>query len=382
MKIIFNSYNTIGAGPSNVSKFILKSLAERKNQYKKYFIIPKIYLFKDEKSSRHLKIFKIPVMRNFLKYVFRGFYDMFLFPAVTLILNPTAVIVLANYSPMKVCGKKIVFMRHPFLVDKCPNIYNDPKTYIIERFRKIIFILTLMSTDVLVVQSSYMKQALLNKFGRLVSHMYIYILPNPISNLIDLSESDVKKCGKDHNDKIVLYISRYYPHKNHQFLMRLAETYQDEFRREKIKFYITIDSSEGGRGARHLLNEIIKRNLDDIVCNLGELPNAALAKYYRTAQCLFFPSTSETFGNPLIEAMAFGLPIIVPDLNYAKEACKEAGIYYKANEIDDAFDKIMTLFEDQSIQEDFSWRSRLRIKNFSTTDQWVDEVFSLASRQL
>ena len=384
MKIIFNSYNTTGAGPSNITKFILKSLAEGNAPYKKYFIIPKIYFFEDIKGNRCLKIYKISVMRNFLQYLFRGFYDLFLFPAVTLILNPTAVIVLANYSPMKVCGKKIVFMRHPFLVDKFSEIYDDPKTYIIERFRKIVFILTLMSTDVLVVQSSYMKRALLKRFGKWVAHLHIFILPNPISNLIDFNASNIETCFKNDNDnhKIVLYISRYYPHKNHCFLVKLAETYQDEFRRGKIKFYITIDASEGGVGALRLLDKIVEKKLDDIVCNLGELPHTELAQYYRTAQCLFFPSLSETFGNPLIEAMAFGLPVIVPGLGYAKAACGEAGIYYNPGDLADAFEKIVTLVADKTLCEKYSLISRLRIKKIPTTDQWIEKVLSLAVSEI
>ncbi|MGB9498499.1 MAG: glycosyltransferase [Dissulfuribacterales bacterium] len=377
MRIIFNAYNTTGAGPSYVTRFILKSLAEKRDSFKKYFIIPKIYLFKDVQSSRNLKIFKIPALWGYLRYVFRGLYDIFLFPIVTLILNPSAVIILANYSPMKVRGKKIVFMRHPFLVDPCPKIYDNPKTCIIEQFRKIIFILTLISTDVLVVQSSYMKAALLRNYGRWAAHMVIYILPNPISNLIDLNESDIDKSVKYQSDKIVLYVSRYYPHKNHHFLMRLADTYQNEFREKKIKFYITVDPSQGGRGARRLLNEISERKLDDIICNIGEMPNEKLSHYYRRARCFFFPSMSETFGNPLIEAMAYGLPIIVPDLGYAKAVCGEAGIYYNAENFDEAFDKLVTLVADNSLCEQFSRISQLRVKKFPTTDQWVDEIFSL-----
>ena len=378
MKIIFNAYNTTGAGPSYVTKFILKSLEEKRNPFKKYFIIPRISLFKDMRGSRNLKIFKIPVLWGYMRYVFRGLYDIFLFPIVTLILNPSAVIILANYSPMKVRGKKIVFMRHPFLVASYPKIHDNSKGYVVEQLRKIMFILTLISTDVLVVQSSYMKAALLKKYGRWVVHMYIYILPNPISNLINFNESDIDKSVKYQSDKIVLYVSRYYPHKNHYFLMRLAETYQNEFREKKIKFYITIDPIQGGRGAQRLLDKIRARKLGDIICNIGELPNETLSQYYRSARCLFFPSMSETFGNPLIEAMAYGLPVIVPDLGYAKAVCDDAGIYYNAEDLDDAFDKLVTLLDDNSRCEHFSFVSRAQGKKFPVTDQWVREVFSLA----
>jgi len=378
MRIIFNSYNTTGAGPSNVTKFILKSLSQKKILYKKYFIIPNIFLFKDVESNKDLKIIRLPVFQGYLKYIFRVLYDLFLLPTASFILNASAVIVLANYSPMIVRGKKIVFMRHLFLVDDCPKVYDNPKIYVLESLRRLVFMLTLKTTDIIVVQSNFMKDALLMRYGKIASK--IVVMPNPVSNLIDLSESDISP-KKYQKDNYVLYVSRYYPHKQHMFLLQLVEKHETQLRNQNIKFYITVDKSQSNIGARNFLNKISKFKLDDIIHNLGEIPNDELSLYYRAAKCFFFPSTSETFGNPLVEAMAFGLPVIVPDLNYAKDVCKEAGIYYKVNEIDDAFDKIMTLFEDQLIQEDFTLRSRLRVKNFSTTDQWVDEVFSIVSRQ-
>ncbi len=376
MRIIFNSYNTTGAGPSNVTKFILKALSQKRILYKKYFIIPNIFLFKDVESNKDLKIIRLPVFQGYLNYIFRVLYDLFLLPTASFILNASAVIVLANYSPMIVRGKKIVFMRHLFLVDDCPTVYDNPKAYVLESLRRVVFMLTLKTTDIIVVQSNFMKDALIRKYGKIASK--IVVMPNPVSNLIDLSESDISP-KKYQKDNYVLYVSRYYPHKQHIFLLQLVEKYKTQLRGKKIKFYITVDKSQSNIKARNFLKKISKSNLDDIIHNLGEIPNDELSLYYGAAKCFFFPSTSETFGNPLVEAMAFGLPIIVPDLNYAKDVCKGAGIYYEVNKIDDAFDKIMALFEDQSIQENFSRQSHLRFKNFSTTDQWIDEVFSLVS---
>jgi glycosyltransferase involved in cell wall biosynthesis len=48
----------------------------------------------------------------------------------------------------------------------------------------------------------------------------------------------------------------------------------------------------------------------------------------QTADALLFLSLSESFGFPLVEAMWIGLPIIYPDLPYARTLCGERAIYF------------------------------------------------------
>jgi glycosyltransferase involved in cell wall biosynthesis len=162
------------------------------------------------------------------------------------------------------------------------------------------------------------------------------------------------------------------------FLLWLVDKYRSEFRQKGVKFYITVDPSKSLGNAGDFLNEIAKRQLHDIIFNIGEVPNERLSQYYQSAKCFFFPSANETFGNPLIEAMAFSLPIVVPDLDYAKSICGQAGIYYKREHIDDAYEKIMAVIQDCSLQELYSRNSQIRIKKIPTVEQWIDEILSLA----
>lgn len=45
----------------------------------------------------------------------------------------------------------------------------------------------------------------------------------------------------------------------------------------------------------------------------GRLLGEALSEFYASADCFLFASTTDTFGNVLLEAMASGLPVIAPD---------------------------------------------------------------------
>jgi glycosyltransferase involved in cell wall biosynthesis len=52
-----------------------------------------------------------------------------------------------------------------------------------------------------------------------------------------------------------------------------------------------------------------------------------LVELYRSADACLFPSTCESFGHPLVEAMAAGKPVVSADRPYARELCGEYALY-------------------------------------------------------
>lgn len=56
--------------------------------------------------------------------------------------------------------------------------------------------------------------------------------------------------------------------------------------------------------------------------NLGHITRADVLALYRRAGALIFPSLSESFGLPLIEAAAAGLPIVACELDYVRDVCQ------------------------------------------------------------
>jgi glycosyltransferase involved in cell wall biosynthesis len=60
------------------------------------------------------------------------------------------------------------------------------------------------------------------------------------------------------------------------------------------------------------------------VHNLAGLSREAVLALYADARALIFPSTSESFGLPLIEAARCGLPIVAAELDYVRDVCVPA----------------------------------------------------------
>jgi len=57
------------------------------------------------------------------------------------------------------------------------------------------------------------------------------------------------------------------------------------------------------------------------VVNLGHIARDDVLRLYTQSRALIFPSTSESFGLPLVEAGHLGVPILAAELDYVRDVC-------------------------------------------------------------
>ncbi|WP_144222501.1 glycosyltransferase family 4 protein [Mesorhizobium amorphae] len=76
---------------------------------------------------------------------------------------------------------------------------------------------------------------------------------------------------------------------------------------------------------------------------LGRVCDRALAALLMDSLCLAFPSLTEGFGLPVVEAMALGCPVVVSDRASLPEVCGNAALYAAADNPDAWFDRFMSL---------------------------------------
>ena len=92
----------------------------------------------------------------------------------------------------------------------------------------------------------------------------------------------------------------------------------------------------------------------------GYLKGEKLATAYASADIFVFPSTTDTFGNVIIEAQASGLPVIVSDLGGPKELVEHGvtGLITKARDLDDLERAISLLVNDDGMRRKMGQRAR------------------------
>ncbi len=94
---------------------------------------------------------------------------------------------------------------------------------------------------------------------------------------------------------------------------------------------------------------------------------------YEAADLFIYPSLCESFGFPLVEAMASGLPVIAADLPLNREMCGEAAVYYPAKDPAALAREIRRVAGDEPLRARLSSAGRTRSRRFS----WDDHVDSI-----
>lgn len=93
---------------------------------------------------------------------------------------------------------------------------------------------------------------------------------------------------------------------------------------------------------------------------LGRLEGNDLAMLYASADVFVFPSTTDTFGNVLLEAMASGLPIVAADAPPTRELLRdgESGVLVPSDTGTAMADALVALASDAKRRADLSARGR------------------------
>lgn len=354
---IVNSINTNSAGTSNITKLLINEgeLVEEET-----LVIVEDNTFFNSLKSKNIKF--INLNKGIKRIFIRLYFELFLFKKLVNQDKPKNIIIMANYSllPMKT-SKKIVLMRHPYLVDRSSwQEIKSYKHYITELVRKVIFKVTLLSTDEVIVQTNAMKKMFLSEYPSYKND--VKVLNNPVSKAI-LNVREQSIVPKSERVNYLLYPSRYYAHKNHEVLIDFVTQNKKKLIQENLKIVITLH--ESGEGA-HILSSIKKHNIDDFFVNLGEVEQTELHYYYRNSLALFFPSQAETFGNSIAEAMCFGLPIFIANKQYAKSLCGESA-FYSDFQVDKIMSELLVFLSDW---EAYKEKSRSKADQFLSPQEW------------
>jgi len=170
--------------------------------------------------------------------------------------------------------------------------------------------------------------------------------------------------GTPHEDEppFLLAVSDIYIQKNFHTLIAAMGRIRND--RPDVVLKIAgkkIDEAYFGR----LQKEIDRLGLGEKVEFLGSLNRDTLASLLRSCSVFVFPSTVETFGNPLVEAMASGAPVACSMTAAMPEIVGGAGLYFDPADADDMAETILKILQGPEIRVDLRSRGQERARDFS-----------------
>ncbi|MDP2632356.1 MAG: glycosyltransferase family 1 protein [Candidatus Curtissbacteria bacterium] len=150
----------------------------------------------------------------------------------------------------------------------------------------------------------------------------------------------------------IIYVGNAYPHKNlnnlldaikllvhgSQFIVhRNSKTVNSQPSTVNLKLILVCPRDVFWE---RLKEEIKKRNLEKNVVLKGYLKAEDLKKLFQKSSAYVFPSLSEGFGIPGLNAMSSGLPVIASDIPVLKEVYGDAAFYFDPKNPKDIAEKI------------------------------------------
>ena len=292
-------------------------------------------------------------------------WEQIMLPFIARNLSTNVTFSPSNYGPL-FAPRSVIMLRNSLEVGKT-------ETRLVKQLYwlglRVMTWLSLIRCKRAIAVSKYAEQSLTFGLRKLLSK--VEVIYHGVQNIFLSNMNQIR-------EDFFLVVSDIYIQKNiHNLLIALASI-TDKFPNAKLK----IAGSSIDVNYLESLNIIIeKNNLQDAVEFLGRKSSEELVLLYQKCQIFIFPSTIETFGNPLLEAMACGAPIACSNTAAMPEIAKDAALYFNPVEPDDIARKIIQLTEDKVLLKSLSQKSLARAELFSweVTAEKTIEVIKSAS---
>ena len=231
--------------------------------------------------------------------------------------------------PLRCNASQTVFVQTSHLLE--PARFSLSTSSIKFAILRAIFRLNLRHAHAFIVQTPLMKDGLIATYPSLRGRVHVISQPAPTwlleTKLLRKKREALADTGG--NRLRLIYPAACYPHKNHKLLANIASASASSWPVERL--ILTVDKA---------LNPATEVPWLDCV---GFLSAPEMIQAYRNVDGLLFLSTDESYGFPLVEAMFIGIPIVCPDLPYARALCLDGAIYFDPFSIDSLRNAIGTL---------------------------------------
>ena len=175
---------------------------------------------------------------------------------------------------------------------------------------------------------------------------------------------DAKKILNNYSLKknhYLLYVGSAYPHKNLSAVIK-AWRFLLQWDPESIADYELVFV-----GKSTVFYEKVMRLAEGItsIRHLGFVPDSELEPIYRGASVFVFPSLSEGFGIPPLEAMAKNIPVVSSLCSCIPEVLQDAAIYTRVDDTENFAQTLQQAITDDSLRQQAKERGREVVKQYS-----------------
>jgi len=224
-----------------------------------------------------------------------------------------------NLPPLVKSENSIVYFHNLYLLMSLKNLTKTSVKFFAKYFLHQFYIRCFIrNVDIVACQNEGVKDRFIEKY----SFQNVELLP-----FFRLCDKNLLKVNAKKYD--FCYVSLAHPHKNHHRLIKACEILSSE----NISFSLALTIEDGHEDLIKKIEHVNQRGKVNIV-NLGKLPKEEVCTLYTQSKCLVFPSTEETFGLGLVEAVNMDVDVVASDLDYVYQAIEPSLVFDPNSSLD------------------------------------------------
>lgn len=159
-------------------------------------------------------------------------------------------------------------------------------------------------------------------------------------------------------EKVVLFVGALQARKNVKRLVEAFESLPDPWR-------LVLAGASGGYRSNEILDRIEASRSRERIEVTGYLSRERLDDLYARASIFAFPSLDEGFGIPVLEAMAWGVPVITSNGSSLVDLGCGAALLVDPRHVDEIAKALLSLTENEGLREKLIDAGKLRAKEFT-----------------
>lgn len=170
--------------------------------------------------------------------------------------------------------------------------------------------------DVVIVETTALRDRLSSVLRQRMPKN-ILVVPNAVNEDV-LTSTGQWQFERQEGELLLAYPARPYPHKNFEFLPKLAAAVFGLSAR-RLRYVVTLTEEEWRQQSQ---------SVRDVSLNVGPVKVREIGPLLRGVDGVCFPSLLEAFSATPIEAMALGVPVFASDRDFVRSVCGRGATYF------------------------------------------------------
>lgn len=178
-------------------------------------------------------------------------------------------------------------------------------------------------------------------------------------------------------ERYLFYPAQFWPHKNHARLVSALGVLKKKYR---VEAPIVLCGSHSGylreRTFREAMSLARRLGVEGQIFYLGYVPNEEMAALYEGAVALVMPTFFGPTNIPVLEAWAFGCPVLTSDIRGIREQCGEAAVLVDPRSEAAIAEGVYRIWAEENLRHDLAEKGRVRLGTY-TPEEFRDRLIKI-----